>query len=59
MSFSHKKSNNPFRTIRIRNRRITHKLNNQSSLLIRSPDHNSGEFYLIIHSDQTTKLSKA
>ena len=23
------------------------------------PDHNSGEFYLIIHSDQTNKLSKA
>jgi hypothetical protein len=30
-----------------------------SSRLFQSPDHNSGEFYLIIHSDQTTKLSKA
>jgi hypothetical protein len=31
----------------------------RSSRLFRSPDHNSGESYLIIHSDQTTKLSKA
>jgi hypothetical protein len=31
----------------------------RSSWLFWSPDHNSGEFYLIIHSDQTTKLSKA
>jgi hypothetical protein len=31
----------------------------RSSLLFLSPDHNSGESYLIIHSDQTTKLSKA
>ena len=31
----------------------------RSSWLFRSPDHNSSEFYLIIHSDQTTQLSKA
>ena len=31
----------------------------RSSRLFWSPDHNSSEFYLIIHSDQTTKLSKA
>ena len=29
------------------------------SRLFQSPDHNSGEFYPIIHSDQTNKLSKA
>ncbi len=31
----------------------------RSSWIFLSPDHNLGEFYLIIHSDQTTKLSKA
>jgi hypothetical protein len=31
----------------------------RSSLFFQSPQHNSGEFYLIIHSDQTNKLSKA
>ncbi len=31
----------------------------RSSRLFTSPDHNSDESYLIIHSDQTTKLSKA
>ena len=31
----------------------------RSSWLFRSPDHNSSEFYLIFHSDQTTQLSKA
>ncbi len=31
----------------------------RSSGLFGFPDHNSGEFYLIIHSYQTTKLSKA
>ena len=31
----------------------------RSSRLFWSPDHNSSEFYLIIHSDRTTKLSKA
>jgi hypothetical protein len=30
-----------------------------SSQLFWSPEHNSGEFNLIVHSDQTTKLSKA
>jgi hypothetical protein len=30
-----------------------------SSRLFRSPDHKSSDSYLIIHSDQTTKLSKA
>jgi hypothetical protein len=29
------------------------------SRLFQSPDHNSSEFHLIIHSDQTNKLSKA
>ena len=31
----------------------------RSSWLFWSPDHNSSAFYLIIHSDQTNKLSKA
>jgi hypothetical protein len=31
----------------------------RSSWLFKSPDDNSGEFYLIIHSDQTNKLNKA